>query len=670
MVRTGTIVTILGAALAVAAGVTAAVPSASAGLELVWSDEFDRDGAPDPAKWTPEVGRVRNGEAQYYTSGRRENARVEGGHLVLEARKEAFEGAEFTSASLTTARSAGWTYGRIEVRAKIPSGRGLWPAIWMLGDAIRWDGWPACGEIDIMENVGYDHDIIHCTVHTGAYNHPMKTQKGGSVRVVKPSADFHIYAVDWTAEAMIFTFDGREVFRFTNEKTGPAAWPFDAPHYLLLNVAVGGGWGGQQGIDDAVFPQRMLVDYVRVYQRPVIGLRPADRPAPAFKAAPPSKKKGVGHWGRRHGGDLAAVGAHWYYNWGPRSGLTNPVRAEFVPMIWGMNNVNDADFAAVKAAKPPVLLGFNEPDMDGQAEMTVAQAVEAWPRLEATGAKRLGSPGATTWSKWTDEFMAQAKAKRLKVDILCLHWYGDITAPGPVSELHAYLEHYWKTYRLPIWLTEYSGGDFDDHRRKTTVEDNARFARDSVALLESLPYVERYAWFAPRVSREDKYYPTVALVGDGDRLTTVGVAYRDAAAREGGGLAFRTYDGEWNVLPGFAKLTATTTGVAWGIGTAGRLGNNFAVVLEGFIEIPRDGVWTFFTESDDGSGLFIGGVKVVANDGRHETAERSGRIGLAKGLHRIRVEYFQAGKSGSLGASWEGPGVPKEPIPATAFLRP
>ena len=120
------------------------------GWNLVWHDEFDKDGVPDPARWAPEVGKVRNNELQYYTDRRAENARVEDGHLVLEARKEKFAGSDYTSASITTQKSAAWTYGRIEARAKIPSGRGLWPAIWMLGTNIPTMGWPTCGEIDIM----------------------------------------------------------------------------------------------------------------------------------------------------------------------------------------------------------------------------------------------------------------------------------------------------------------------------------------------------------------------------------------------------------------------------------------------------------------------------------------------------------------------------------------
>ena len=235
--------------------------------KLVWADEFDRNGAPDPGKWKPEAGMLRNAELQYYTGIRNANARVEGGMLVLEARKEAWDKAGYTSASLTTAGKASWTYGKFEIRAKIPSGRGMWPAIWMLGDSIGDKGWPACGELDIMENVGFDPDRIVCSAHTKAYNHVMKTQRSGTIELKNPSADFHVYALEWTAKEIIFRFDDREVYRFSNDGQGEDSWPFDHPHYLILNIAVGGGWGGQKGVDDSIFPQKMLVDYVRVYQR-------------------------------------------------------------------------------------------------------------------------------------------------------------------------------------------------------------------------------------------------------------------------------------------------------------------------------------------------------------------------------------------------------------------
>jgi beta-glucanase (GH16 family) len=244
--------------------------------KLVWSDEFDVDGRPDPAKWGFEEGFVRNHEAQFYTP---KNARVERGVLVIEAHKEHLAGpatrkgrgraeAEYTSASLTTKGKAAWTYGKVEVRAKLPTGRGTWPAIWLLGQDIDKAGWPKCGEIDVMENVGFDPDTIHVNIHTERYNHVRKTNKGAQLKVEKPYANFHVYAIEWSPKAIDFFVDDRKVFTFENEGTGPASWPFDRPHFLILNVALGGDWGGQKGMDDAIFPQRMEVDYVRIYQKP------------------------------------------------------------------------------------------------------------------------------------------------------------------------------------------------------------------------------------------------------------------------------------------------------------------------------------------------------------------------------------------------------------------
>jgi beta-glucanase (GH16 family) len=234
--------------------------------KLVWSDEFEQPGMPDTEKWSYEVGRIRNQEKQYYTKAREENARVEDGCLVIESRKERYEGADYTSASLHTANTASWTYGRIEVRAKIPTGRGMWPAIWMLGMNIKDVGWPACGEIDIMENVGYDPHVIHANIHTKKYNHKLGTAKGAKIKFQNPFDDFHIYAVEWTEEKIDFYFDDKKYFTYENEHKGNASWPFDKPHYLILNAAIGGSWGGKEGIDDSIFPQQYLIDYVRVYK--------------------------------------------------------------------------------------------------------------------------------------------------------------------------------------------------------------------------------------------------------------------------------------------------------------------------------------------------------------------------------------------------------------------
>jgi beta-glucanase (GH16 family) len=254
-------------------------------LKLIWSDEFDRDGLPDPAKWSYEEGFVRNRELQYYTTNRLENARVENGHLIIEGRKEPFpnarfradaperrwqqtrERAEYTSASLTTRQRASWTYGRIEVRAKLPSGRGTWPAIWTLGTNIGEVGWPACGEIDIMEYVGHDPGVVHANVHTRGFNHNRGNGRGARIAVKDAETAFHVYAVEWTPEKLEFFVDDRKYFTLANDGTGMDSWPFDAPQYLILNLAIGGAWGGQRGVDDAIFPQRFVVDYVRVYER-------------------------------------------------------------------------------------------------------------------------------------------------------------------------------------------------------------------------------------------------------------------------------------------------------------------------------------------------------------------------------------------------------------------
>ena len=232
---------------------------------LVWSDEFDSEGLPDSQKWDYEEGFIRNNEAQYYTR-RPQNARLEGGNLVIEALKESYQDAEITSASLVTKGKAEWTFGRFEVRAQLPTGRGTWPAIWLLGANIDTVGWPRCGEIDVMENVGFEPNTIHVNIHTEAYNHVKRTNKGASTYLEEPYAGFHIYAIEWLADRIDFYVDGGKIFTFWNEKTGVEAWPYDKPHYLILNLAIGGSWGGMQGIDEAAFPHKFLIDYVRVYQ--------------------------------------------------------------------------------------------------------------------------------------------------------------------------------------------------------------------------------------------------------------------------------------------------------------------------------------------------------------------------------------------------------------------
>ena len=239
--------------------------------KLVWSDEFSYTGLPDSAKWNYDTGGhgFGNNEQQYYTASRTENARVANGILTIEAIKETWPAGavgpnNYTSARLTTKGKGDWKYGRIDVRAKLPEGRGTWPAIWML-PSLPNPKWPDDGEIDIMEHVGYDPGVIHGTVHCKKYYHSIGTQKANQEKVPDFSTAFHVYSVEWTSEYVKMLIDDKEYFRFNNEHAGYESWPFDNPMHLLLNIAVGGFWGGARGVDETIWPRKMEVDYVRVY---------------------------------------------------------------------------------------------------------------------------------------------------------------------------------------------------------------------------------------------------------------------------------------------------------------------------------------------------------------------------------------------------------------------
>jgi beta-glucanase (GH16 family) len=238
--------------------------------KLVWSDEFNYNGLPDKSKWTFERGYERNHEMQYYTVARKENANVAKGYLTITARNDSLRIGDsiipVTSAAINTHGKKDFTYGRVEVRAKIPSSLGTWPAIWMLGSNIKQVGWPRCGEIDIMEHVGYMPDTLHFNVHTQKYNHVKHTGKGIKIPYKAPFADFHVYAVEWFKDHIDWYLDDRKVFTYANEGLGDDSWPFDKPQYMILNFAFGGDWGGSHGVDISSLPQKFLIDYVRVFQ--------------------------------------------------------------------------------------------------------------------------------------------------------------------------------------------------------------------------------------------------------------------------------------------------------------------------------------------------------------------------------------------------------------------
>lgn len=245
----------------------------TAGHKPVWADEFDYAGSPDSARWTydlgdgcPNVCGWGNNEAQFYTNDLR-NIRVENGMLIIEAHRDSLGGKPYTSARIVSRQRGDFLYGRVEVRARLPHGRGTWPALWMLSTDWSYGGWPASGEIDIMEHVGYDPGVIHGTIHTETYNHIQQTQKEGKVQIPDASETFHVYAIDWTPDRIDFWVDDQRYHRVERAPTDtPREWPFDKRFHLIMNIAVGGNWGGLQGIDESIWPQRMEIDYVRVYE--------------------------------------------------------------------------------------------------------------------------------------------------------------------------------------------------------------------------------------------------------------------------------------------------------------------------------------------------------------------------------------------------------------------
>jgi beta-glucanase (GH16 family) len=244
---------------------------------LVWDDEFSGN-ALDLRKWQYDTSRNKqgwyNGELQYYAAGRRHNIRVASGHLTIEARHEKLDpkafpdwgGQRYTSAKIFS-KGAGWSYGFYEVRAKLPCARGSWPAIWML--PVEMQKWPDDGEIDIMEQVGSEPNLIYSSLHTKLFNHVLKTQRSAQRRVPTSCSAFHVYQLDWRPSSITIGVDGRGILRVRDDQPGgKGAWPFTTPFKMILNLAIGGDWAAAKGIDDAALPQRMQVDYVRVWQVP------------------------------------------------------------------------------------------------------------------------------------------------------------------------------------------------------------------------------------------------------------------------------------------------------------------------------------------------------------------------------------------------------------------
>ncbi|MET7001518.1 glycoside hydrolase family 16 protein [Chitinophaga defluvii] len=252
------------------------------GWKLIWQEEFNYTGLPDTSKWGYEVGHVRNNEAQYYTQARKENIQVGNGVLTIRGIKENYPNAAYragatywsqqdslagyTSASINTDNKFTVTYGRIEVKAKLPQGGGIWPAIWMLGADRSNGGWPMTGEIDIMEFIGKEPNNIYGTIHYAKPDGKSHTSSGNHIAVPDLHPGFHIYAIEWDEQKIDIFCDDSMYHRFNIDAANRTTDnPFRKPFYLLLNLAIGGAWPGP--IDDKLLPQEFVVDYVRVYQK-------------------------------------------------------------------------------------------------------------------------------------------------------------------------------------------------------------------------------------------------------------------------------------------------------------------------------------------------------------------------------------------------------------------
>lgn len=243
--------------------------------QLIWQDEFEYHGLPDSSLWSYDIGDAcdqpagcgwGNNELQYYTASRTQNARVEKGDLIIEAHLENFNNRKFTSARLHTRNLHHIKYGKIDVRAKLPYGRGTWAAIWLLPVDNVYGGWPQSGEMDVMEYVGYIPDSIFGTIHTQDFNGIVGTQVTNNMFIPDAYNDYHIYSLEWEENQLRWYVDNVLYHSYLKSSEDHGEWPFDQEFYLIVNLAVGGNWGGKEGVDESIFPQQFVIDYVRIFE--------------------------------------------------------------------------------------------------------------------------------------------------------------------------------------------------------------------------------------------------------------------------------------------------------------------------------------------------------------------------------------------------------------------
>ncbi len=240
------------------------ITAANAQYKLVFNDNFNKRTL-NTTYWNIDTGcKWYNNEAQCYTNT---NINIKKGKLQLIAKKQQQQQKNYTSARINTQHKFSFTYGKISIRAKMPLGNGTWPALWMLPETNQYGNWPKSGEMDIVEYVGYDSTTLHCTMHTACCNHTKGTQVTNTIYMPNATNTFHVYTLEWTKDTIKGFVDDTLYYTYINKKEGTTQWPFDKPFYLIINLAIGGDWGGKNGIDDTIFPTIFEVDWVKVYQK-------------------------------------------------------------------------------------------------------------------------------------------------------------------------------------------------------------------------------------------------------------------------------------------------------------------------------------------------------------------------------------------------------------------
>lgn len=621
--------------------------------DLVWSDEFNYTGLPDANKWDYDVGAGGwgNQELENYTKNRTENARVEGGNLILEARRDWFEGIEYSSARLVTRNKGDWTYGRIEVKAQIPLGQGLWPAIWMLPTDYAYGGWPASGEIDIMENYalnGIKSYEIEGNVHTQSYNHLIGTNRGAKITSLANIEDnYHVYAVNWFEDKIDFEVDGVVYFTFVNEGNWQA-WPFDQRFHLILNVAVGGVLGTTP--DPNIFPKRMVVDYVRVY------------------AESTEKQSSTG---------VVTVFKDSQYS-GHSTGLAV---GEYTLSDLVALGVKDDDITSLQITEGYKATLYQDDNFGG-------------------GSTVINSNNSGLNGTWNDK-VSSIRVETKGVTSLSGTYYLENRESGLVMDVDggeartangANVQQWTKTYtkNQQFNFVHTNNGSYNIlavHSNKSLDVAEVDYANGgNIHQWDSYPESSNQQFIL--VPTRDGYFKLVAK-HSGRILEIVNASHNQQANVQqydnnnqtcgqwklipvnqsignGNGLTANYFKGDDFDEPAVTRIDETLDFV-WGTGTPNtQLGNNyFSARWSGQIEAKNDGEYTFTIDADDGRRLWIDGQLIIDNwtGGDYEA---SGTKTLIAGQKvNIRVDYNEGVGNAKMRLFWSSPILPKEIVPKT-----